>query len=475
MMDASLNDTNSRPLVTSGRLEYILLAAVTLLAAGLRLFRLGEWSFWGDELIMVERALNFPALGLGHKSFTAASMHLVIGITGVSEWGARLAPAMIGTFSIPLLYFVVRRFLAADITLAAVLLLAVSPWHIYWSQNARFYPTVLLFYCLSLFVFYLGIEKDRLWLLLLSLVFLGLAFLERYFALFLVPVMAGYLLLVKILPLEKPRGLRLKNVGALTLPALAGIPLVMPTFLSMTGDFVESYAEAANNSPLWVVGGAVYYIGVPVIVAAILGLVHLYRQKNRLFLLVGLGALVPMLGTAFLSFFTYTANRYIFVSLFCWILAASVGAVELLRQTRGTARLLASGMLLVMVLLPMSENALYYQYQHGNRANWKAATSLVENRLEEGDQIVASSRIVAEYYLGREVTSFNRVDLDAVPNSDGRVWFLEDMVGEAYWPRVHRWLVRNASLEGVFDVQVAARNFKMRVYLYDPAQAAAIP
>src|SRR5690606_19046825 len=139
-------------------------------------------------------------------------------------------------------------------------------------------------------------------------------------ALFLVPVMAGYLLLVKILPLEKPRGLRLKNVGALTLPALAGVPLVMPTFLSMTGDFVESYAEAANNSALWVVGGAFFYIGVPVIVAAILGLVHLYRQKNRLFLLVGLGALVPMLGTAFLSFFIYTANRYIFVSLFCWIL-----------------------------------------------------------------------------------------------------------------------------------------------------------
>jgi hypothetical protein len=37
---------------------YLLLAAITLLAAALRFYKLGEWSFWVDEFYSVNRAIN---------------------------------------------------------------------------------------------------------------------------------------------------------------------------------------------------------------------------------------------------------------------------------------------------------------------------------------------------------------------------------------------------------------------------------
>ena len=450
-------------------LEFAAISGIILLAAALRFYKLGEWSFWVDELSMVERARNFSTIGLFYKSTTLALMNIALTVLGLSEASSRLVPALIGVVSIPVLYFLIRKIFQPGVALAAMLLLAISPWHVYWSQNARFYTTLLLFCSLSVFLFYLGIEKDRPSYLLLSMVFLGLAFFERHIALFMAPVVAGYLVLVKILPFEKPLGLRLKNVGVLSLPALAAVPVAAPVFLSMTSGFVESYTDLARNSPFWILGGSIYYLGIPILVIGCLGLYYLYIQKQRAFLLLGLGAVVPMVATAVLSLFTYTANRYVFVSLVFWILLASIGAVELIKQTRGATRLLASGILLLLVVLPMSENAMYYFYQHGNRANWKAATELVKRRKEAGDQVASSSRTVAEYYLSENVTAFNRLDTETVAAGQSTVWFIEDMVGEAYWPKVHRWIVKNANLVEVFDVQVEARNFKMRVYRYDPA------
>ena len=94
---------------------------------------------------------------------------------GPSEWSARLVPSLIGILTIPLLYLLLRRCLPLPGALFTILLLALSPWHLYWSQNARFYTLLFLFFNLGLLFFYLGIEEDRPWHLLAALVLFGLA------------------------------------------------------------------------------------------------------------------------------------------------------------------------------------------------------------------------------------------------------------------------------------------------------------
>ena len=85
---------------------------------------------------------------------------MMVAWLGVNEWNARLIPALLGVVSLPLLYFPIKKMFNPLVSLVAVLLLAFSPWHLYWSQNARFYVALLLFYTLALFLFYLGLEED---------------------------------------------------------------------------------------------------------------------------------------------------------------------------------------------------------------------------------------------------------------------------------------------------------------------------
>ncbi len=57
------------------------------------------------------------------------------------------------------------------------------------------------------------------------------------------------------------------------------------------------------------------------------------------------------------------------------------------------------GILLLLVLEPLSEDALYFQYQNGNRDNWKAAFQLIEQDKVDGDIVVVSEPLVGNYYL----------------------------------------------------------------------------
>ena len=133
----------------------------------------------------------------------------------------QVGPSCFGVVSIPVLYGFIRKVFNPRVGLTASLFLALSPWHIYWSQNARFYTALLLFYTLALFTFYIGIEEDRPWVLVASLVFLGLAARERLLALFFIPVVLGYLLILKITPFRTPPGLRWRNLAIYFLPGLS--------------------------------------------------------------------------------------------------------------------------------------------------------------------------------------------------------------------------------------------------------------
>jgi len=62
------------------------------------------------------------------------------------------------------------------------------------------------------------------------------------------------------------------------------------------------------------------------------------------------------------------------------------------------------------------------------------------------------------------------LDLSSISQNEQRVWFVEDMVVQRVFPQTHIWLEENARLVANLDVHAQARNFTMRVYLYDPVK-----
>jgi mannosyltransferase len=452
------------------RYQLAALAAVILLATFLRFFKLGEWSFWGDEYITVRNAVDLFGGGVTRFTPSLVATHVTFSLAGVSEWTARLAAALAGIISVPVLYALLKRQFDAHLALIASLLLAVSPWHLYWSQNARFYTILLLFYTLAIFFFYWALEEDRPLYMLLSLLFFGLAAFERLIAAFFLPTALIYLFMIWIGWFPAPRGLRWRNLAIYLLPGGVFVLLVMavtPTF--NTPQNIVTDFGFVNNNPIWILSGTAFYLGVPLLIMAFTGAVALLWRRDRFGLLLTLGFMVPLVSIVAISLVTYSANRYIFPALTSVIILAAMAIYDLWRQTRGPGKLMAAGVLLIMLLMPMADNMLYFFYQNGNRDNWKAAVEFVATNMEPGDQVAAVDRHLLEYYLQDRAIDMHFLEqagLGLVTQNQASTWFLLDLTAPDKTPRTTLWVQKNALFIEQFDVVVSARRFPMQIYKY---------
>lgn len=116
---------------------------------------------------------------------------LFIYIFGFSRTVAELPSLILGTVTIPLLYFVGRRLFSRPVGLIAALLLAFDPEAIRWSARARMYILLQPLVLLAIFFFYLGtVEgKGKRYHYLAIVCFLG-AFFSHPEAIFLLPAFA---------------------------------------------------------------------------------------------------------------------------------------------------------------------------------------------------------------------------------------------------------------------------------------------
>jgi mannosyltransferase len=449
--------------------EFLVLGLITFVAALMRFYKLGEWSLWGDEAItlsFIEDGFNYSPF---RHSLALSLIRIATASLGVSEWSSRFVPTLIGILSIPILFFPIKKCFGRSVSLLAVALLAVSPWHLYWSQNARFYSLLLLFYSLGLLIFFIGLERDNPWYMLGSILMFGLAARERLLALFFLPVVIGYLLLLKFLPLEKPPGFHLHNLLFFFVPGfLLAIFFTAPYLLNLQG-WLSGFSRV-NNNPAWIFAGVVYYIGIPIICLALFGSINLIKKLPRPTLFFGLAAILPLITIMGLSLFHYTANRYVFVSLTSWIILASQTFRELFLYLRLNAISLAIGILVLLFATSLSEDFLYFTYQNGNRDNWKAAFEFVRTRKKSSDLVISANKSVGDYYLGEPTLGFDSWDPSHL-DGNKEVWIVADMTVSELYPEHLKWLEQNAQEEADFDVHVYARNFKMRVYLYEPIRS----
>jgi hypothetical protein len=348
-----------------------------------------------------------------------------------------------------------------------MLLLAVVPWHLYWSQNARFYTSLLLFFNLALFSFHVGMEEDKPLYLIASLVFLGVAVMERLVALTFVPIVTLYWVLLFVLRYERPAGWRWRTFLIYIIPGLlVGIPFMWPIVSNLTAA-VDNFGFI-NNNPAWILAGVVFYITVPIFLLGLTGMWVTFAERNRTGLLLSLGALLPLLLVMAVSLFQYSANRYVFIALPSWLVLASVAALRLLDGSSKRSRIVAVTVLAIMIMAPMVDNVMYFRFNSGNRPNWKAAYAYVERNWQPGDIVAVPEPLLGEYYMPGKTVDVASLDLDAVETGDQRVWFLEDLNLEYQRNAVYEWLHSKSIESAVFDVQVQARNFKMRVHEYQP-------
>ncbi len=163
------------------RTEITAVAALSLGALFLRLVALAHQAIWVDETITLAYAGVFDTmyprrllLNL-NGPFHALLLYYWSVLFGTGEWALRSLQAILGAATVPALYWALKPLGRPRVAWTACMLLALSPFHIWYSQEIRGYVLAMLMAVVSMGAF-LRLEEGRLrnWIVYAAAGILGL-------------------------------------------------------------------------------------------------------------------------------------------------------------------------------------------------------------------------------------------------------------------------------------------------------------
>ncbi|MEC7584761.1 MAG: glycosyltransferase family 39 protein, partial [Planctomycetota bacterium] len=257
--------------------HWLMLLGIVCIAAALRLYKLGDWSLWVDEAhtwrdvtIPMGEFFNsarrwYPVSYLGLRGLLESGWW-----PGESEYWLRMPFALFGILTVPWLALVGKQLVGRRAALLAGLFLAINPWHIYWSQNARAYVLVVFFVVVSVGLFLRGVRLRSYLSMGASFFVMLLAGACHFTALALLPVYVAYGLL--------SRGLTVRRAWVLGIATVILVPL-LPQLLALLPPF-QHFQRAKPQASLWhLVQTLAFYFRLPLICASGLGIWLLLRRR----------------------------------------------------------------------------------------------------------------------------------------------------------------------------------------------------
>jgi mannosyltransferase len=205
------------------------LAALTILAAALRLSTLDLQSFWYDEAFTPVHVLH-PSLwatlrSVVHTENTPPLWYLVAWadsrVLGTGEVALRLPSAIAGILTVPVAWAIGRELNGLRTAAVCAALVAVNPLFVWYSQEARAYGLFVLMGALAMLCFLRARREPTSGRMAVFALAAVLALLTHYFAVFLLIPMVLWLLYE-----QRSRRAALPVAGALILAGAALAPLI---------------------------------------------------------------------------------------------------------------------------------------------------------------------------------------------------------------------------------------------------------
>jgi uncharacterized membrane protein len=141
---------------------------ILLVGALVRLYRLDFHSLWADEGLQyyIASAESFHDVfgRLSHTFHPLLSFminHVFLQISN-TDFFLRLPSALFGIGSIPLIYMLARRIVSKPVAIFAMLVFAISPFHVWYSQDGRMYTQLLFLSLLSTQCLLQALEHKKL-------------------------------------------------------------------------------------------------------------------------------------------------------------------------------------------------------------------------------------------------------------------------------------------------------------------------
>jgi mannosyltransferase len=406
--------------------DVIWMTVILLIGLGLRLRGLNHQSLWIDEslswlvgLLPLDESLTWILRDFVHPPFYYLLLRAALRL-GQSEFILRLPSAIAGTIAIPVIYklgrdsggpFESRR--ATGLLTAA--LLAVNPFQIWYSQEARQYGLAFLLALVTMYLFQGLSEGKSGWLgfVIVS----ALAYVTHYYALLLVLVQLVYVV-------TRLKGLYRFFRRWYLAQAIAAVPLVLWAIVLFTQEtqsagiaWIPKPSLLAPFLTLWNFG-LLYtreWTGPELIAALLLVVVlalSLKIKKQRTYLLLWL--FLPSTIILLISLLTsrsFYVDRFFIISLPAFLVLLARGSL-VPRQAWVRAGLVFCLMLastLTALRLPASSSLA--------KQDWRNAVAIARDNWQAGDLLVLSEATATLPVIYYEVSG-----LDSQPPPIGSSW-----------------------------------------------------
>ena len=489
--------------------QILVFMVLIVLAATMRFYRLGDWSFCGDELYtfyetglfsgeMKADDIDKPFLKeyfdpekttledsqlyrLPQLAPVAYAVHwLDYHFFGRDEFGSRVLMAVIGSFNIGLLYLLGRPLLGDTGALVLSVLILCFPEHLFNSQNARMYS---LAYLLISTVFLLGgtvalkrsvkaaVAIGPVAVLMILTHTLG----GMIWGIVLAGVAADYFLS--------------KRTEKYPISILLLFGLWSLLFVAFAACYILPRAAGWNGTPTWgytplhALMALVARVGWPVFLLAAVGTTYAFfqiREKDNAYwvcvFLASMAAvyLFPLKQTFYpWHSFIFTFPPFFLAARLIESIHSNLGK----RDCLPVYRFFGFVWITFAAMLNLPATASYYQ--DGNRLDFRSACSYVLEHWQEGDVLASAFVGFAEHYLPADYpkqmlwSTSNKEYMDHfVANeseSKGRLWIIDYSHRGGMREDKLRWLCRHAEFEAKFGKKRLDHiDNNVYVFLIDP-------
>ncbi|MCC5877391.1 MAG: glycosyltransferase family 39 protein [Candidatus Sumerlaeia bacterium] len=131
--------------------EWVIPAVFLILALATRFLLLGSKDLWFDEVQSVYDGMYPRERGMSHWLFFHL-MEFFRGFVNDVTLGVRIYPALLGALAVPMMYWVGRRLWSVEAGVVAAAILLTSPFHLYYSQEARYYAPMVFYSLLAIWM-----------------------------------------------------------------------------------------------------------------------------------------------------------------------------------------------------------------------------------------------------------------------------------------------------------------------------------
>ena len=424
---------NIKSLIAASR-YFQTLIILTIIGFFLRFYNLGYNSLWLDEattyLTSIQSLVSIWQVSPGEFSpplfFWVEHIMLMF---GNNEFILRFIPALLGVLTIPLYYVIGKEFLDRNTGIIAAAACAISPFLIYYSQEARAYMMMLFFLALATIFFLKAMKSSSLTHWVLFGVFSALAFWSHFYAI----VMIVALVLFAVIEWMPQIRTELTNLKMLVLGLVVFVVLCFPLILVSLqlliartasaptygiqglGIILETFIQVAGMNDI-----TMYLL----VALFIFGMIQAFRiGKNKGIFLVLITVLTFVISDI-LSFKMPMLPRYlIFISIVFFLgIAVSYQLVNSLWNSK----VVVYGF--IVVLFVISAPVLAGYYSGYSKDDWRGFSESLQQKTIPGDVVVSVPAYIdqpLDYYYSstkadtREYGATTGQDLEKIYSQKG--------------------------------------------------------